>query len=199
MDPLTTRKRREQWRGWGGGCTRISRSCECVTWPRRWDDFVHVATWIHLVTPDKSLPGGASPYRILFGRESRSHIDVVTQALGDDSSFGHGLERAVTDQQRMTQEILRQRHDAQNRQRERHKAKVARESPGAKTVSGSLVLVKEPSNMLHRDSLHPKLAHDHYTPPWRVTTVMRDRPSFTIQLNGRRIRQRRVAATDVKQ
>ena len=88
----------------------------CISWPRRWDDFVPVATWIHRVTPDESLPGGASPYRILFGREPRSHIDAMTQAL-DGDSFGQGLERTVTDQQRMTQEILRQRHEARNRKR----------------------------------------------------------------------------------
>lgn len=117
----------------------------------------------------------------------------------DDDSFDHGLERTVTDQQRMNQEILRQRHEARNRQRERHNAKIAREPPGAKTVSGSLVLVKEKSNTHHRDSLHPKLAHDHYAGPWRVINVIRDRLSFTVQTQRTTVRQRRVAAADIKQ
>ena len=51
---------------------------------------------------------------------------------------------------------------------------------------------------LHRDGYHPKLAHNHYTGPWKIVDIIRDRMTFAVQLNGRRIRQRRVAATDVK-
>ena len=59
----------------------------CTSWPRRWDYYVPVATWIHRVTPDPSVPGGASPCRILLGRDPRSHIDVVSASL-DDASYG---------------------------------------------------------------------------------------------------------------
>ena len=141
-----------------------------------------MATWIHRITPDEALPGNASPYRMLFGREPRSHIDAVTQAL-DDTSFGHGLKRTVADQQRMTREILKQRHEARNKLRERHNARVQRGSPGAAAAVGDLVLVKEPIASLHRDSHHPKLAHDHYTGPWKIVDVIRDRLSFTVQFN----------------
>ena len=75
-----------------------------------------------------------SPYRILFGREPRSHIDVVAQGL-DSTSFGQRLERAVTDQQRMAKEILVQRHEAQNRQRNRHNqrgVRIARRQSGCR-------------------------------------------------------------------
>lgn len=146
-----------------------------------------VATWIHHVTPDESLPGGASPYRILFGRELHSHIDVVTQTL-DDASFNQGLERNVAEQQRMTQEILVHRHEARNKRRERPNAQVARSSPGAQTAAGDFVLVKEPSATLHRDSHHPKLTHDHYTGPWKVVNVVLDHLFFNVHLNGRRVR-----------
>ncbi|CAB1102956.1 unnamed protein product [Ectocarpus sp. CCAP 1310/34] len=93
---------------------------------------------------------------------NNSHIDAMTQAL-DDESFGRGLERTAPDQQRLTQEILRESHEARNRKRQRHHAKVGRESPGAKADVGSL-----------------------------------DRLSFAVQLDGRRVRQRKVTATDVK-
>ena len=134
---------------------------------------------------------------MLFGRDPRSHLDAATPAL-DSDSLGRGLERTVADQQRMTQEILAFRHAARNRQREQRNAQVVRESPGAQAAVGDRVLVKEPAAALHRDSHHPKLAHDHYTGPWTVINIIHERLSFTVQLNGRRVRQRKVAAPDLK-
>eukprot|EP00752_Nemacystus_decipiens_P010808 g9614.t1 len=131
----------ERLRGW----LHEALSYLCTAWPKRLDDFV--ATWIHRATPDPALPGGASPYTILFGREPRSQIDIVTQTLEDDNSFGQGLERTVADQQRMTREILAYRHQAQSRQRERHNARVLPQAAGAKAAVGDLVLVKEPTNI----------------------------------------------------
>ncbi|CAB1096262.1 unnamed protein product [Ectocarpus sp. CCAP 1310/34] len=96
------------------------------------------------------------------------------------------------------EEILTYQHEAQNRHRERHNARVARESPGAKTAVGNYVLVKEPAATLHRDGHHPELTHDHYIGPWKVTEVIHDRLSFAVQLKGRRIRRRKVAAPDFK-
>ena len=98
----------------------------------------------------------------------------------------------------MTQEILAARQTILTKQRERHNAKIARESPGAKAQVGDLVLVHETPVSLYRDSLHPKLAHDHFTGPWKVINVLLDRLCFTVQLNGRRVRQRRVVAADIK-
>jgi len=180
-----------------GGWLQEALSLLCKAWPKRWDDYVPVATWIHRVTPDPALPGGVSPYQILFGRPPRSHIDLLAQPL-DAASFGQGLDRTVEEQHHMTQEILAKRQETLTRQRERHNAKVARESPGAKAQVGDLVLVRETPVSLYRDSLHPKLAHEHFTGPWKVINVLLARLCFTVQLNGRRIRQRRVAAADVK-
>ena len=180
-----------------GGWLQEVLSLLCVSWPKRWDDYVPVAAWIHRVTPDPSLPGGASPYQILFGRPPRSHIDFLAQPL-DDAAFGQGLERTVEAQHHLTQEILAKRQEVLTRQRERHNARIARESPGAKAKVGDWVLVHETAVSLHRDSLHTKLAHDHFTGPWKVVNVLLDRLCFTVQLNGRRIRQRRVVAADVK-
>lgn len=122
---------------------------------------------------------------------------VVAQAL-DAASFVHGLERTVTDQRHMTQEILVQRHEARNERRERHNERVTRESPGAKAAVDDLVLVEKPIATLFRERHHPKLAHGHYTGSWTVTNVILDRLSFTVRLNGRRIRQGKIMATDIK-
>eukprot|EP00752_Nemacystus_decipiens_P004057 g3715.t1 len=143
----------------------------------------------------RSDPGGEFVSEVM--KHLCCHIDTVAQAL-DDASLGQGLERTVADQQRMTQKILKQWHEAKNKLRGRHNARVARGSPGAKAAVGDYVLVKEPDSTLHRDSHHPKLTNDHYTGPWKVINAIRDRLSFTVQLNGRKIRQRRVAAADVK-
>lgn len=56
-----------------------------------------MATWMHRVTPDVSLPRGASPYRVLFDRELCSYIDVIAPAH-DGASFGQELERIVEEQ-----------------------------------------------------------------------------------------------------
>jgi len=180
-----------------GGWLQEALALLCKAWPKRWDDYVPVATWIHRVTPDPALPGGASPYQILFGRPPRSHVDFLAQPL-DRVAFGQGLERNVEEQHHLTQEILAKRQEVLTRQRERHNAKIARESPGAKTQVGDLVLVRETPVSIYRDSLHPKLAHEHFTGPWNVVNVVLARLCFTVQLNGRRIRQRRVVAADVK-
>eukprot|EP00903_Cladosiphon_okamuranus_P005335 g5333.t1 len=180
-----------------GGWLQEALSLLCTAWPRQWDKYVPVATWIHRVTPDTSLPGGVSPFQILFGRPPRSHIDFLVQPL-DGTSFGHGLERTVEEQHHMTPEILAKRQEVLTKQRERHNARVARESPRAKAQVNDFVLVRETPVSLYRDSLHPKLAHDHFTGPWKVVNVLQERLCFTVQLNGRHIRQRRVVAADIK-
>eukprot|EP00752_Nemacystus_decipiens_P016638 g14878.t1 len=123
-----------------GGSLHEALSLLCRSWPRGWDDYVPVATWIHRVTPDPSLPGGASTYQILFGRAPRSRIDLLAQPL-DGPSFGQGLATSVEEQHHMTQEILAKRPEVLTWQRERHHARIAREPPGAKAQMGDLVLV----------------------------------------------------------
>eukprot|EP00752_Nemacystus_decipiens_P011522 g10231.t1 len=120
-----------------GGWLQEALSLLCKAWPKRWDDCVPVATWIHRVTPDPALPGGVSPYQILFGRPPRSHIDLLAQPL-DAASFGQGLDRTVEEQRHVTQEILAKRPETLTRQRERHNARVARESPGANAQAGEI-------------------------------------------------------------
>ena len=99
---------------------------------------------------------------MLFGREPCSLNDAVTQAF-DDNSFGHGLERTVADKRRMTQESLKQRHEARNKLRERHTALVQRGSPGAAAAVGGLVLIKEPRVLRSTETA--------ITPSWPMTTT----------------------------
>lgn len=51
--------------------------------------------------PDESLlPGGASPYRMMFGRDQ---LDDIAPAL-DDEAVGAGVERTIEDQRYMARE-----------------------------------------------------------------------------------------------
>lgn len=169
----------------------------CAAWPRRWDNYLPLGNLDPPRHVGRIPSWGGLPYRILFGWEPRSHVDATSPGL-DGASFGQEMERTVQDQRRMTREILDKRQEAQNKQRERHNARLDRESPGTHAAVGDLVLVKEPSGVWHRDGQHPKLAHDHYTSPWGVTEFIQNRLYFTVQLNGPRGRLRKVAATDVK-
>ncbi|CAM9987057.1 unnamed protein product, partial [Sphacelaria rigidula] len=47
----------------------------CKQWPKRWDEYVYPAVWIHRTTPDPSLPNNPTPFKLLFGREPRTQID----------------------------------------------------------------------------------------------------------------------------
>ena len=49
-----------------GGWPQEALTQLCHSWPRGWDDFVPVATWVHRVTPDEALPGNTPPYRCLL-------------------------------------------------------------------------------------------------------------------------------------
>lgn len=48
-----------------------------TAWSRRWNHYFPIAAWIHETTPDNKLPGNASPYRMLFGRNPRTQIGEI--------------------------------------------------------------------------------------------------------------------------
>lgn len=74
----------------------------CKAWPTRWDACVPVTTWIYRVIPDPVLPGGVTSFKMIFGREARTHVDNIEL---DEPSPGERLERVVTDQRRMLHEV----------------------------------------------------------------------------------------------
>ena len=146
--------------------------------------------------PDESLPGHLSPYQMMFGRSPRTPLDQLSPNL-DNSGATLGLEPTVEETRRKHMEVtqaLRKRQAEKNRHRDLRNAQILRTSPGAKTQVGDIVLVRESSSTLHRDGAHPKLAHDHFTGPWKVVNVL----SFMVRLQGRHVRQRTVAAPDIK-
>ncbi|CAB1106551.1 unnamed protein product [Ectocarpus sp. CCAP 1310/34] len=172
----------------------------CQAWPRRWEEYVTVATWTHRMQQDESLPGNASPCQMLFGRSPRTPLDQLAPSL-DNSGAALGLEPSVEETRHkhiQVTEALRKRQAEKNRQRNLQNARFSRTSPGAKAKEGDKVLVRESASTLHRDGTHPKLAHDHFTGPWVVITVVCAGLSFTVRLNERHVRQRTVAASDMK-
>lgn len=52
----------------------------CIAWPRRWDEYMAVATWVHWVEPDESLPDNTSSYKMLFDRD-------FTHSVGRDDAY----------------------------------------------------------------------------------------------------------------
>lgn len=107
--------------------------------------------------------------------------DALTPILLHDACFGQGLARTKADQQRMTQEILIQRHEAHNWQRERY-VTVALDESGARDDIADLAMV-EPTNPCH----HPNLVHGCYTGPWKVVGVILDRLSFPARSRNMRL------------
>ena len=66
----------------------------CQKWPLRWDHYVLPACWIQRVTPDPSLPANMTPFRILVGRDARTHIHTMTLSI-DGAEFQGGLDSFV--------------------------------------------------------------------------------------------------------
>ena len=67
-------------------------------WPWRWDEYVRASCWIQRTTPDPRLPSGGTPFRILFGRDSRSNLDALTPAM-DGDPFCTALDASVAGKQ----------------------------------------------------------------------------------------------------
>ena len=64
----------------------------CKSWPRRWDEYVQSALWLHRTTPDPRLPDKATPFRLLFGRDCRTQMDATSPSPDDEGIDGlHNL------------------------------------------------------------------------------------------------------------
>ena len=172
----------------------------CKSWPGRWDEYVEAACWIQRTTPDPRLPSGGTPFRILFGRDARTNLDALTPVL-DDDSFRSGLDNFVAERQQTFRElrgILERRQEEKNRRRARHNAAIKRGSSGQQTRVGDRVLIKEAVSKLGREGIHAKLAHEHWTGPWRITAVEQPGLSYQATMSGRRIRGRVASAANIK-
>lgn len=71
----------------------------CTTWPLDGTS-MYRATWIHRMEPRQSLPGGATPYRMLFGRDQLTPLDELA-LTPNGSAFGQGSVRTVAEERQI--------------------------------------------------------------------------------------------------
>lgn len=183
-----------------GGWFQETLSILCQAWPLRWDQYVLPECWMHRIRPDPSLPGNATPFKLLFNREPRTPLDTITRNV-DGVEFRGGFDGYVADKHQSfleVQEALKKRQEERTKQREAANAAIQRASPGSRVKVGDWVMVKESDSSLNSQGVHPKLLHDHYTAPWLVTRIVLPGQSAEVTLNGRRIRKRMVSTSSVK-
>ena len=84
----------------------------CKNWPRRWDEYVQPAFWLHWTTPDPRLPGKATPF-LLFGRDCRTQM-VATSPSPDDEGMD-GLRNLIADKSENLRQVQEVRKDLQHR------------------------------------------------------------------------------------
>ena len=86
-----------------GGWLQEVLSELCKSWPRIWDRYVLPACWIQRVTPDPSQPSSPTPFRLLFGRDTRIQLDSITPVV-DGVEYQGGLDAFVADQQQASRD-----------------------------------------------------------------------------------------------
>ena len=174
----------------------------CKSWPRRWDEYVQPALWLHRTTPDPRLPSKATPFRLLFGRDCRTQMKATSPSRDNEGIVGlHNLIADKSENFRLAQEVrkdLQHRHEQRRLRREHQNAGIRRTSTGTRVKPGDLVLVKEAGSALNNDCVHTKLTHDLWTGPWTVTAVITPGLCYRVTLQGRRERVRRAAASHIK-
>ena len=136
----------------------------CKNWPRRWDENVQPALWLHRTTPDPSLPGQATPMLLLFGRDCRTQMNATSPSPDYDGMEGlHNLIADKSETLRQVQEVLKDlqhRHEQRQLRRGRQNAGIRRTSTRTRVKQGVLVLMKEADSALHSDCVNVKLTHD---------------------------------------
>ena len=174
----------------------------CKFWPRRWNEYVQRALWLHRTAPNPRLPGKATPFLSLFGRNCRTQMDATSPSPDDEDM--EGLYNLVADKSealRQVQEVrkdLQHRHEQRRLRREHQNAGIRRTSTGTRVKQGDLVLVKEADSASHNDCAHAKLTRDRWTGRSTVTAVIAPGLCYRITLEGRRESIRRAAASHIK-
>ena len=153
------------------------------------------APWLHRTTPDP-------PFILLFGRDSRTQMDVASPSPDDeDMERLHNLIADKSEALRQVQDVrknLQHRHEQRRLRREHQNAGIRRTSTGTRVKQGDLVLLKEADSTLHKDCVHVKLAHDRWKGLWTVTAVITPGTCYRLTVTGTRKRVRRVAAFYIK-
>ena len=136
----------------------------CKSWPRRWDEYVQPTLWLHRTNPGPRLPGKATPFRLLFGRDCRTQMDATSPSPDDEGMYGlNNLIANKSENLRQVQKVckdLQHRHELRRHRQEHHNAGIRVTSTGTRVKQGDLVLVKEADSVLHKDCVHVKLTHD---------------------------------------
>ena len=147
------------------------------------------ALWLHPTTPDPRLPGKATPFHLLFGRDCRTQMDATSPSPDDEGMYG--LRNLIADKSENLRQVvqkvrkdLQHRHEQRHLRREHHKAGISHTSTGTRVKQG--------------DCVHVKLTYDRWTGPWTVTAVITTGLCYRVTLQGRRERVRRAAASHIK-
>ena len=193
QSPEGTRDSRE-----AGGWLEETLTELWISWPKKWDDYMSVDTWIYRMEPDDSLPNKASR-TACFSDANPAHpytSFLLPWMTRDQWKPWKERWKTIADE---TPRILPQRQANINRSQELHNERILilLTSPGAKPRVGDKVLVRESSSTLYHDGVHPKLPPGHFTGPWSVERVVREGLSFIARLHGRKVRQRTVSATEM--
>ena len=174
----------------------------CKSWPRRWDGYAQPTLWLHRTTPDPRLPGKATLFCLLFGRDYRTQMDATSPSPDGEGRDGlHNLIADKSENLRQVQKVRKdlQHHHGQRRlRREHHNAGIKRTSTGTRVKQGNLVLLKESDPALHNNCVHVKLTHDRWTELWTITAVIIPGLCYRVTLQERRERMRRAAASHIK-
>ena len=183
-----------------GGWLQEMLSELCKLWPDRWDEYVSPALWMKRTLPDASLPSNMSPFELLFGRPPRTSLDTLVPLSGEAENT-RGLDNFV-EQRRQNmlevRQVMERRNELRMEARAKANATILRPSAGVSADRGSLVLVRTPASLRHRDRRGMKLQHDVYTGPWTVVEVLEKGLSVQVEMRGLKQRSRRVSVADVK-
>ena len=76
----------------------------CKAWPTRWDEHVAAACWIKRTMPDSSLPSTMTPFQPLFGRSTRTTLDMLVPQMDDTEATG-GLSNFIESRRHNMREV----------------------------------------------------------------------------------------------
>ena len=169
-----------------GGWLQEMLSELCKSWPDRWDEYVSPALWMKRTLPDVSLPSNMSPFELLFGRRPRTSLDTLVPGAGVTDNT-KGLDNFVEQRRQNLLEVrlaMEKRNELRMATRAKANADISRPSAGVTADRGSLVLVRTPASLRHRDRHGMKLQHDLYTGPWTVVEVLERGLSVRVEMKS---------------
>ena len=150
--------------------------------------------------PDSSLPSTMTPFQPLFGRSTRTTLDMLVPQMDDTEATG-GLSNFIESRRHNMREVaeaLKKLHEDKGVARQRHNAGISRPAARVNVAVGDLVLARESDSALFRQEMGSKLVHEKWTGPWTVTKVVFKGLSAVIEMEGRKKRSRTVSVASLK-